>query len=162
MSTDKKVTDVPEVTPEWIEEQCRLFEATLLGFTDAMRVRFREKAREGRGRWQRAEFAERLYQQLLATAAGMPLAAGAEADCANFLAFLWRLNREKPELAVRPVPGPRPMLSGYGLKADLELARQLLDMVREVFPPGEGRGSAWLHSLDPEAAINLLNERAQA
>jgi len=158
MTTDKK-TDIAEPTPAWIEDQCQQFEATLTGFTHAMRQRFREKAAQGRGRWLRPEYMPNLYQAMLAHAAAMPLAAGAEADCGNFLAFLWRHNTAHPELAVRPDPGPR-MLSGYGLPADLELVRLVLEFIRRESLPEFSKDGGWLASLTPEKVIDDINRRA--
>ena len=82
-------------TPEWVAAQCVEFEALLQHFTAEMRRRFREKALEGRDRWHSDAHAKELYESMLAHAAGVPLAAGVEADVANFVAFLWGLRVER-------------------------------------------------------------------
>lgn len=66
----------------------RLFNA-LNEFTQEMRAKLLLKVREGFTGWDHPANATDLYQQLLAHAAGVPLAKGQEVHIANFAMFLW-------------------------------------------------------------------------
>lgn len=84
---------------DWVEAQCAQFDRVLEAFTAEMRAEFRRKALEGRARWDQPEHAPALYTSCLAHVAAAPLAAGAEAHGANFLAFLWHQRMAR---AVKP------------------------------------------------------------
>lgn len=76
----------------WVDAQCAKFEELLQAFTAEQRAHFRRKALEGRDRWDNPAMVERLHTDLLAHAAGVPLAAGEEAHVGNFAAFLWGIR----------------------------------------------------------------------
>lgn len=101
MANEKNATG-EQVSPQWVEEQCRKFDEVLTGFTAAMRAAFRQRAEEGRHRWEDPAAAERLQMDLLAHAYYKPLCADEEAHVANFAAFLWalRMRKRDEELAV--------------------------------------------------------------
>jgi hypothetical protein len=89
---------------EVVAEKQRL-NAVLAKFEDEMRHRLAVKVAEGRRGWDDPQYREAIYNALLAHAAGVPLAAGQEADIANFAMFLWyqRLRPPLPEPVVAAV-----------------------------------------------------------
>lgn len=92
MSNEKNAQG-EQVSPQWVEEQCRKFEEVLAGFTAEMRAAFRKRAEEGRQRWEDPAEADRLQTDLLAHAYYKARCEGEEAHVANFAAFLWALRR---------------------------------------------------------------------
>lgn len=106
------------ITEEWVRQQCDLFEKVLAGFSEEMRRRFEQRAREGRERWLKPDAAPRLHEDLIAHVIGIKNLEGSEADVANFALFLWRLRLERDGL-LQPegVPAaPAPVAGGAAVK----------------------------------------------
>lgn len=64
-------------------------------FVQAMRHELELRMLEGRRGWDDPANARRFYTDLLAHAAGVPLAAGQEANVANWAMFLWFLRTQR-------------------------------------------------------------------
>lgn len=82
--------------PAWVAAEIERLDAAVDEFAAAMKARFAEKAREGCRGWDDPAEAQTVYTDLLAHAAGIPLAAGQEVDIANF-ALMLRGFRKKRE-----------------------------------------------------------------
>lgn len=85
-----------QLSPEQIAAEIEYLHTAVDLFHNQMKVRLEQKVRENRTGWNDPELAKAIYEDLLAHAAGVPLAAGHEIDIANFAMFLWwqRLERE--------------------------------------------------------------------
>lgn len=79
--------------PAWIEAEMLRLEEAVNEFSEKMKARLIEKAKEGWRGWDDPAASNEIYTTMLAHAAGVPLAEGQEVDVANFAMMLWRLNR---------------------------------------------------------------------
>lgn len=80
---DRAVTDA-----ELESEMVRL-SAAVDAFASEMKTKLLEKAKEGRKGWDNPALRNDIYTAMLANGAGVPLAAGTEANVANFAMMLW-------------------------------------------------------------------------
>lgn len=80
---DRAVTDA-----ELESEMVRL-SAAVDAFASEMKTKLLEKAKEGRKGWDNPALRNDIHTAMLANGAGVPLAAGTEANVANFAMMLW-------------------------------------------------------------------------
>ncbi len=125
--------------PEWIEAQCADFEGVLQAFIGDMRIAFRQKATEGRSRWDKPESAKELHDAAIAHLIAIPLAQNHEAHCANFMAFLWalRLKREGKPIAAGAWAPKGELFSSLWVSLD-EICRVHQGLIEQLFT-GEER-----------------------
>ncbi len=88
---EKNWTGEP-VDPAWAEAEIARLSKAVDEFAEVMKSRLAQKVLEGRRGWDDTGNAEAIYTALLAQAASTRLAAGHEADIANFAMFLHRFR----------------------------------------------------------------------
>lgn len=77
------------VTDAELESEMVRLNAAVDAFAIVMKAKLLEKAREGRNGWDNPALRNDIYTAMLANGAGVPLAAGTEANVANFAMMLW-------------------------------------------------------------------------
>lgn len=77
------------VTDAELESEMVRLSAAVDAFASEMKAKLLEKAREGRKGWDNPALRNDIYTAMLANGAGVPLAAGTEANVANFAMMLW-------------------------------------------------------------------------
>jgi hypothetical protein len=85
---EKNPCDRVATDAELESEMVRL-SAAVDAFASEMKAKLLEKAREGRKGWDNPALRNDIYTAMLANGAGVPLAAGTEANVANFAMMLW-------------------------------------------------------------------------
>lgn len=85
----EKNPDDRVVTDAELESEMARLNAAVDAFAAVMKAKLLEKAAEGRKGWDNPALRNDIYTAMLATGAGVPLAAGTEANVANFAMMLW-------------------------------------------------------------------------
>lgn len=81
-----------EPDPIALEHEIVRLNEAVDAFAVVMKKKLEQKAKEGWTGWDSLDAREAIYNNLLAHAAGFPLAARQEVDIANLAMMLWRLS----------------------------------------------------------------------
>lgn len=85
----KPLVDGQAVDTAVVEDEMARLELAVDMFAKAMKEKLASKVIQGWSGWDDPASMEAIYNNLLAHAAGVPLARGEEVDVANFALFLW-------------------------------------------------------------------------